>query len=274
MTEPRSYLYVPGDRAEMLDGAFDRGADAVIVDLEDAVSEDRKPLARDLVADWLTASPAVPVWIRIDADHRAADLDMISSGPGQFTSGVCVPKVAEATTLDDIGYPVMALIETAAGWLAAADIGRHHLTRLLACGEADLAADLGMDPSTDDAEMLPFRMHMIAASRACGLPGPVGPVHVDLGDAVGLERSTDSLRRMGFRSRAVVHPTQIDPVNRIMSPTDEELHWAERVLTRSMDAGAYRDDDGRLVDEAMLRRARALMARAGGRSPSEITDRS
>ncbi len=272
MTEPRSYLYIPGDRAPMLDRAFDRGADAVIVDLEDGVSEDRKPAARDLVADWLTASPPIPVWIRINADRRTEDLEMISSGPGRFIAGVCVPKVAEASDLDDIGHPVMALIESAAGWLAATDIGRHHLTQLLACGEADLAADLGADPSPDEAEMLPFRMHMIAASRACGLPAPAGPVHVDLGDLDGLERSTESLRRMGFRSRAVVHPAQIEPVNRVFSPTDQELAWAERVLAGS--GGAYRDEDDRMVDEAMLRRARALVARADGRSAPAVTDRS
>lgn len=258
MSRPATYLYVPGDRPNMLDRAFERGAGAVIFDLEDGVRQAHKSEARSLVAERLTRPPPVPVWVRIDTAHRDEDLAMLASGPGRFIAGVCVPKVDDANCLEGIDHPVMALIESARGWLGAAAIARHPSTRLLACGEADLVADLGMNPAPDESELLPFRAHMIAASRPAGLPPPVGPVHLRLEDSEGLDRTTHALRRLGFRSRAVVHPAQIEAVNRVMAPTVEELRWAELVLASAADGGATRSE-GTMVDEAVARRARSIL---------------
>lgn len=271
----RSYLYVPGDRPDMLAKAFTRGADALIVDLEDAVAPAAKPAARDTVADWLTdmGTAPVPVWVRINAgDERDTDVEAVAALPA--LSGLCVAKTDtsdELATLDRqltlLKSPAQLapLIESAAGVLAAPAIAAAPRVALLHLGEIDLAADLALTPGDDERELLFARSQIVLASRAANIAAPVAPVTANLGDLTHYRAGTTALKRLGFFGRACIHPSQIEIANEIYTPTEAETRWARDLLHQvaSASQGAYRDSDGDMVDEAVVRRARRIAATAG-----------
>ncbi|MBQ1066358.1 CoA ester lyase, partial [Micromonospora sp. D75] len=161
----RSYLYVPGDRADLRDKAAGRGADALVLDLEDAVTPARKAHARETVAGYLgAAAPAGPeLWVRINSDQVAADVEVLSPA----AAGVWVPK-AEPELLAEVdaalarvqrrlgpdapAFRVVALIETARGVLTAPRVAEAPRVLRLGLGEADLAGELGLQPGPERAE--------------------------------------------------------------------------------------------------------------------------
>jgi citrate lyase subunit beta / citryl-CoA lyase len=264
----RSWLYVPGN-SDKLAKAASRGADALILDLEDAVPIHEKEEARRAVAEYLRARTASSpsVWVRVNSgEPLAADVEAIAvAGP----DGISLPKVSSpdditrlVKELDGIDLPIVALIETAAGVLDAAAIARAPGVVRLAIGEADLSAELGITPSEDDRELAPMRAQIVLASAAAGIEPPVGPVSTDFRDLDAFRRSTVALRRMGFAGRATIHPAQIEIVNETFTPTDEEIHAAKRLLERYEAArgGVFVDDDGRMVDEAIVRAARRIVS--------------
>lgn len=263
----RSYLYVPGDKPEMLAKASGRGADALIVDLEDAVAPDRKDLARATVVDWLRArtDAAPPAWVRVNGDALLEDDVRAIVGAG--AAGIVVPKVSSP---DDIArtravsgaLPLCALIETADGMLDARAIARAPGVVRLAIGEADLGAELGMTPGTD--AWVSMRAHIVLVSAAAGIEQPVGPVATDLRDDVSLRGTTVLLRDMGFGARAAIHPAQVAIINEMFTPTDDEVARAHAVLGAASEhgGGAFRSGE-HMVDEAVLRSARRTLARAG-----------
>jgi len=273
----RSYLYVPGDQPEMLGKAASRGADAVIVDLEDAVALDRKTAARQAVTEWL-AGGDVPaeVWVRVNADSVADDIGAVVA-PG--VRGISVAKatrelVDEADTalaraeaergLEPGAVEVMPLIETAAAVLDLARIAAGPRVVRLAIGEADLTAELGMTPSPGEPELLALRVQLVVVSTAAGLDPPVGPVSTDFRDLEALRASTQDLVRLGFRARAAIHPAQVAVINEVLAPAAEEIARA-RALVERFEAGgqgATTDADGRMIDRAVIRAAEDVLARA------------
>ncbi|GAA1840570.1 HpcH/HpaI aldolase/citrate lyase family protein [Asanoa iriomotensis] len=264
----RSFLYVPGDQPAKLDKSLSCGADAVIVDLEDAVGPHRKAAARECVAGWLARSAPhdIEIWVRVNAGaHRPADLALVREAPN--VAGVCLAKcdsaddvrqVAELFAGRDVG--LMPLIESAAGVLRAEEIARVRGVRLLQLGEVDLAADLGLRPSDGD-ELDAYRAQIVLVSAAARLRPPPAPVDVHLADDDLFRRSTQRLRRRGFWGRACVHPRQVAIANEVFTPTDAELAEARDVLARLERSGdgVTVDGQGRMVDEAVALRARRLL---------------
>jgi citrate lyase subunit beta / citryl-CoA lyase len=262
----RSYLYVPGDRPERFAKALASGADAVILDLEDAVALPAKDAAREHVLGALAERAAddggrPEVWVRVNQGERGlADLAAIGAGPG--LTGVFLPKASAASvaaagaTLGPI--PAVALVESAATVLELPTLARSPGLVALAMGEVDLAADLGIDASDDGAELWPLRLSAVLASVAAGLAPLVGPVWVAVRDLDGLATSTVELRRRGFGARQAIHPDQVGPINAAFTPTAEEVDAARALLDSAGDAGngAWVGPDGRMVDEAVLRSAR------------------
>jgi citrate lyase subunit beta / citryl-CoA lyase len=283
----RTYLFVPGDRAEMLDKAPLRGADAVICDLEDAVASDRKQVARETVAAWLDRAPnaGCEVWIRTNAETAAADIDAVL---GRTVTGIVVAKagpqlvaeVDEALTTAEArlgllagSIAVMPIIESASAVLDMRAIAGGPRVQRLAAGEADLTSELGMAPDMDDG-LLPLRVQLVVTSAAAGIAPPVGPVETDFRDLQGLRASTVRLARMGFRARAAIHPAQVRVINEALTPSQDEVRHARSVVDRLADAGggATTDDAGRLIDQAVLKGARDVLARAamaGLQAPEE-----
>ncbi|EWM63097.1 MULTISPECIES: CoA ester lyase [unclassified Micromonospora] len=276
----RSYLYVPGDRADLLDKAAGRGADALVLDLEDAVTPARKAHARETVAGYLGAAvPAGPeLWVRINSDQVAADVEVLSPA----AAGVWVPK-AEPELLAEVdaalarvqrrlgpdapAFRVVALIETARGVLTAPRVAAAPRVLRLGLGEADLAGELGLQPGPDRAEFAPIRSQVVVASAAAGITPPVGPVETTLRDPERLELTTRALLRQGFRARSAIHPGQIATINEVFTPTEAEVASARAVLAALERAerggsGVATDADGRLLDRAVVRAAAEVVRRA------------
>lgn len=268
----RSYLYVPGDRVDRMPKALSAGADAVIVDLEDAVAADAKDTARAAVVAFLSElAPGGPaVLVRINATSVPQDLDALEPVLNRLDA-LYVPK-ATVSLLEQVdallgvrALPVVALVESAQGLLDAAPLARHRRVRNLAIGEADLTAELGIGPDAGPEVLAPLRMTVIVASAAAGIDPPTGPVSTEVRDLTGYRASTEAVRAMGFGARSAIHPDQVGVINEVFTPTAEELA-AARAVVEGHDAALARgeavhvDDRGRMVDEAVVRAARRLLA--------------
>ncbi|WP_231509972.1 HpcH/HpaI aldolase/citrate lyase family protein [Streptosporangium roseum] len=283
MMSARSYLYVPGNAPEKLAKACGRGADVLIVDLEDAVPHAGKPAARAAVADWLAQGPSGPeIWVRVNpgpaghADARAVI--------GPALTGLSVAKAESAaeievlaSLLDDAEaiaglasgtIALMPLLESGAAVFQARAIARAPRVTRLQLGEADLAADLGITPGPEGMELLWARSLVVAASAAAGIAPPVAPVSVEVRDLAAFRQSTEALARLGFVGRACVHPAQVPVAREVFTPSAEALDAARSLLARYEQALATGtavclDEAGRLVDEAVVRSARRVVGMAG-----------
>lgn len=284
MSTPRSYLYVPGNAPDRLAKALDRGADALIVDLEDAVPPGGKEQARTDVAAWVrdTAPTArSEIWVRVNPGERGLADAAAVVAPG--LRGVVAAKAgssedlraldavlhhAESSTGCEPGaVAVVPLVETAPAVLDLAGLAHGPRVRRLQLGEADLAADLGISPGPDQLELLYVRSSLVLVSAACGLDPPVAPVSTDFRDLDRLRRSTEALARLGFVGRACIHPAQVAVVNEVFIPDPAELDRARRLIADfevavAAGSGVLLDDRGRMVDEAVVRQARRLVALA------------
>ncbi|MCO7219029.1 CoA ester lyase [Klenkia sp. PcliD-1-E] len=275
----RSWLYVPGDRPDRFDKAVATGAGAVVLDLEDAVPPAGKDDARAAVVDWL-AGPATDtqVWVRVGTGQRGAD-DVAAVARGARLTGVLLPKAStrallervhdqlsaaeEATGRAPCTLGVSPLVESAAGVLAAPALAGGPRVRCLQLGEVDLAADLGVTPGPDGAELLLARSSVVLASAAAGIAPPPAAVSTVFRDLAAFEAETRRLVALGFRGRACIHPAQVEVVERVCRPAPEEVAAAREVLARlEASPGVAVGADGTLLDEAVARRARATLALA------------
>ncbi len=256
----RSLLFVPGSRPDRFAKASNSGADAVVLDLEDAVGADEKSAARGHVASWLLENAAV---VRINAagtsDHEA-DLDVVAGLPGLL--GVMLPKAEDAHQVESVaarsGAPVLPLVETAQGIRSVDRVAAASGSARLVIGTLDLAADLGAEDTWDS--MLLARSELVLASRVAGLPAPVDGVHVALADVDGLTASTARARSLGFGARLCIHPEQVRVVHAAFAPSDAEIERARAVLDMADAVGTV---DGVFVDEPVRKWARAVLERAG-----------
>ncbi|MFE3143306.1 HpcH/HpaI aldolase/citrate lyase family protein [Streptomyces scopuliridis] len=261
---PLTWLYVPGDRPEVMAKALSSGADVVIVDLEDAVAPDRKEYARATTAEFLSSSHEIPVHVRI-ADER--DLPSLAGLPG--LSGLRVPKVSHASDIHRVAsrapdVALYALLESAlAVEHAHAIAAAHPAVRGIALGEADLRADLGV---RDDAGLDWSRGRAVVAARAAGLAPPAQSVYPDVQDLDGLAASCRHGRALGLVGRAAIHPRQLPVIERAYLPTAQEIVEAEEIIeAAAADAGAHALPDGRFVDAAIVAAARRTLSLASRR---------
>ncbi|MEV4878408.1 HpcH/HpaI aldolase/citrate lyase family protein [Streptomyces cyaneofuscatus] len=264
---PLTWLYVPGDRPEVVAKALGCGADVVIVDLEDAVAPDRKEYARaataELLADPVTAAPdAVPLHVRV---HGEDDIRALMELPG--LSGLRLPKITHAVSVHHVaavapGVPLYPLLESAlalehAYSIASADPA----VRGIALGEADLRADLGV---REDRGLDWSRSRLVVAARAAALPPPAQSVFPDVRDLDGLWASCVRGRGLGLLGRAAIHPRQLEVIERAFRPSAREIEEAEEIVAASaVEAGALALPDGRFVDAAVVASARRTLAIAG-----------
>jgi len=265
---PRSWLYVPGHRAERVAKALVAGADAVVVDLEDAVPPDRKADARTAIAPAVATVPAdgPRVWARVNGPEGPwgeADLDAVT---GSGIAGVRLPRSEDPATVRRVaertGLPLQLVIESAAGLTRAVDLAAAHpLVAGIGLGEADLSADLRL---VSDAGLDWARGWIVVAARAAGLPSPVQSVWTDVADLDGLRASCERGLATGFVGRSVVHPRQIPVVHDVYTPTPEQVRRATAVVRTADEARArgevaVLDEDGRFVDPAVVERARVVL---------------
>jgi citrate lyase subunit beta/citryl-CoA lyase len=264
----RSLLFVPGNRPERFDKARDSGADAVILDLEDAVPPEEKSRARDAVAGRL--DPQRPVILRINSRETSwfADDAALAAHPG--VAAVMLPKTERAEdvrALASLGCAqVLALIETASGFDNAKDIARESAVQRLVFGSIDFQLDLGI--AGEGEELLLFRSGLVLASRLAGLARPIDGVSTALDDPAALAADATRARRLGFGGKLCIHPKQVAAVNAAFTPTAEAIQWARRVLDAAAAAGgAAVAVDGKMVDRPVILRAEAILAEAGASNP-------
>ena len=259
----RSYLFVPGNRPDRFDKACATRAQAVIVDLEDAVPPAEKERARAALAHWLT--PQRQVLVRINAAETpwfAADL-RVCGQPG--VGGIVLPKAERAEDIVRVAaacrnVPVLPLIESAQGlWnvLAVAQAGN---VKALLFGSLDYQADLGIS----DDDLLHARSQIVLVSRVAGIEPPVDGVTQAIDDPELLRRDCHRSRQLGFAGKLCIHPSQVDIVNACFAPTEEEVAWAGRVVEGFERAhGNAVQVDGRMVDRPVLLKAQAILREAG-----------
>jgi citrate lyase subunit beta / citryl-CoA lyase len=254
----RSYLYVPGDDGRRIEKALAGEADAVVLDLEDAVAPNRKEEARETVARVLKSKPEKPIFVRVNAvgtELSAADIDAVR---GRHLAGLRLPKTESvesvrlvAQTLEELdsGARIQCLIESALGLERAFEIATsHERVAGISLGEADLSADLGV---SDETGLL------YARSRI---------VYTNVHDLEGLRYSTEAGKRLGFVGRSAIHPFQVPVVNEIFTPTEEEVSEAQGLLDQlGSEEGAFVLEDGRFVDRAAVESARLTLALGRGR---------
>jgi len=270
----RSYLYAPGNRPELFEKALKSGADGVILDLEDSVPVGEKAAATQHVASYLSdgeASPTDPeIWVRVNNRPGLLEDELAALGGLGRLAGISAPKVEGVGVLDRMDQflpehvEVWGLIESASGLTTIVEIATHRRVHRLGLGEADLIADLKMNPSPERIELMSIRVDLVVASAAARIDQPVGPAFVDIGDQQDLERSSQQLRRLGFGGRSAVHPKQVEAINRAFTPTESEIERAEELI-RSLGEGSEQgtavvvDSHGMMVDEAVVRSARHVL---------------
>ena len=259
----RSWLFVPATRPERFAKAAASGADLVIVDLEDAVAAESKESARADAAAWLAGDGAAAVRVNpVDSEHHAADVETVAGLPGLRAVLVPMADSVEALTSlhERLGEEVALVpqVETAAGLVRAVELASSPGVARLAFGHLDFAFDV--DAAPDGGTIDHARSALVVASRAAGVAGPVDSVTTDLDDAEATRRDAARARSLGFTGKLCIHPRQVGSVNEAMSPTDDEVLWAERVLAAGT-SGAARVD-GQMVDAPVVARAERIRARA------------
>lgn len=279
---PRSYLFAPGSSARLVGKVFDAGADAIVLDLEDAVAPADKEVAREQVAAAVASRPEADgheVWVRVNGIGDAAWRLDVAAVAGKGLTGIRVPKVESLADLDAVdaaltaaeseqaleagSIAVTATVESAAGVLAAETLARHPRVTTLAFGAADFLADVGAEPDADGLSTLVARSHLVLASRAAGIAAPIAPVYTELDDDEGLRSSSLQARQLGFGGRSCIHPRQLSTVHAVFTPDATAVASARRTIEafeRARGGGAV--EGGRFVDAASVRRAQGLLARA------------
>lgn len=254
-------LFVPADRPDRFAKAVASGADAVIIDLEDAVATGVKNQVRKNLATL--ASFVCPMIVRINASstpwHRD-DIDALRDLGRPF--GVMVPKIETSVSADEVraklgsDVPIIGLIETAKG-LAAVETIAYSVDRL-AFGSLDYCLDIGC--AHTDAALLFARSRIVLAARLAEAPPPIDGVTVNLSQSDILAAEIANARTLGFAAKLAIHPRQIGLIVAGFRPTDAERARAERILAAP--EGKTVSVDGLMVDEPVRRAARALLQRA------------
>ena len=269
-TDPRTYLFVPGNRPDRFGKALASGADAVVLDLEDAVVADGKDAAREAVRAWAAdATPAdrAKVVVRtndLGSPHAAADLAAVAEAG---ITAIMLPKTESA---DDVAtvrsaapdVVVLALVESARGLAAAEEIAAAPGVVRLVFGTLDYALDLDLEID-DAADGLSYAAGRLAvASRCAGIATPVGGVTPQLGDEARLLADLAWSRRHGLGAKLCIHPAQVAAIHAALAPTTQAVERARRVLEADAGSPGAAQLDGRMIDRPVVLAARRTLARA------------
>ena len=257
----RSLLFLPASNPRAIAKARGAGSDLVVLDLEDAVKPEDKVSARSAAVEAVSSPWAVPVAIRVNGvgtEWHSLDLDAVAGSKADLA---VVPRATSAHLIHDIAAtlskPVLAMIETAAGVLAAAEIASE--TAGLIAGTNDLRADLRLPlDSTRDPISASLQLIVLAA-RAAGVAVFDG-VFNNLEDAASFEREAEEGRRLGFDGKSLIHPNQIAPCHRAFAPSAAEVERAQ-ALVAAFHGGAERFGN-EMIERMHVEAAQRVLARA------------
>jgi citrate lyase subunit beta/citryl-CoA lyase len=284
MNPVRSMLFTPGNRLDMLEKAVHSGTDAVIVDLEDSVAVDNKPEARENLAR-LPESP-VPYFVRTNAVETGLLWDDVVATGQANVAGVIIPKAESPVTLSQIDGALTALELT-----SNKPVGSLTLIPLIESGlgvrltyemtkasnrvecvmfgggeQGDLVADLGVEWTPEGTGLMQARSQVLLSSRAAGVPYPMEAVFMDFRNLEGLRAECELARTLGYIGKVAIHPAQIPIINDVFTPSSEVVDYQRKVLAAFEEAEANGQAsiavDGKMVDYAVARVARTIIARA------------
>ena len=284
----RSYLFAPGDNEKLLQKVFTAGADAVVLDLEDAVAPANKASARQLVNQRLQMLPSVAaklpaIYLRINAISTQFWQADVALAAHPLVRGIRMGKAASLAELQaadneladaerQAGLVVGSLrlvptIESATGLLNAVDMARHPRVEALSFGAADFAKDIGAEVDADETQTLFARSQLVVVSRAAGLNPPIASVYTKLKDLDGLRASSDAQRRLGFFGRSCIHPSQLPIIHEVFTPQPKAVAEARVIVaafeqTQLTGAAVTTLTSGQFVDAPLVERARAVLSLA------------
>lgn len=276
----RSFLFAPGNHSRRVEKALTLDADAVILDLEDAVAMAEKPATRGLVAAALNRPRSGLLYARVnpvDTEFCYADLTAVVA-PG--LDGIILPKVDTARGLATVDWllaqlerergiapgsiDLIPIIENARGLANVEAILQTGIrVKRIAFGAGDFTLDLNMAWSRGEAELSYARAKIATASRAAGIEAPLDTVWVDLNDPQGLEASCRTALGYGFQGKMCIHPTQVPVVNSVFTPSEAEVAFAQQVVAAFKQAEAEGvasiQLDGKFIDYPIVYRARRVL---------------
>lgn len=284
MDPVRSMLFTPGNRLDMLGKAVHSGTDAVIVDLEDSVAVDNKPEARANLAQ-LPDSP-VDYYVRTNAVETGMLWDDVVAAGLSPAVGVIVPKAEDPMVISRVdgaltaleltsGRPtgsitIIPLIESAIGvrltYEMALASDRVECVMFGGGEQGDLVADLGVEWTPEGTGLMQARSQVLLSSRAAGVPYPMEAVFMDFRNPDGLRVECELARTLGYVGKVAIHPAQIEVINDVFTPAPDVVEYQRKVLAAFEEAEAEGKAsiavDGKMVDYAVARVARAVIARA------------
>ncbi|QWD61890.1 CoA ester lyase [Polynucleobacter sp. MWH-UH25E] len=267
-----NFLFVPGTRPERFLKALDSGASGVILDLEDAVAEEDKETARAAIRS---------AWSQF-SDEQKKRLVIRTNSPGsKFYSAdlilaqelqVACILIPKSESLDQINGAALILPNTAIIPMIETALGLHHLNEIansnqvlrLALGNLDLQADLGMMCDAQETGLQTARYQIVLASRLAQITPPVDGVTPSTDDLPRITDDAERAKRMGFGAKLCIHPKQVAIVQAAFMPTEEEVHWAQRVIEadKTSKGGAVKLD-GKMIDRPVVLLAKRTLAIAG-----------
>lgn len=278
----RSLLFAPGNHPRKAKKVFGAGADAAILDLEDAVPLAEKPATRAAVVEALKRPRDGLGYVRVNAFDTEFCQGDLAQVVGPWLDGIVLPKAESAAELQSAdnqvaklesdqdmepgAIDIVPIIETAKGLAAVSDIaGCGSRVRRLSFGAVDFAKDLNMRLSLDEWELTPARAAIALASRVAGLDAPLDSVWVHYRDTEGLVKSAERVRDMGFQGKMCIHPDQVAPVNDAFTPGDDEVAKAETIVAAfeaaEAEGSASIQIDGFFVDYPVVEQARRTLDR-------------
>jgi citrate lyase subunit beta/citryl-CoA lyase len=278
----RTMLFVPGNNMRMLHKAGTLDADAIIIDLEDAVPMEDKETARVFVREGIetVCKGGSMVFVRVNGLATGLAGQDLEESVCDGLDGIVLPKAESKKDILDIeailekiekrkglrvgSTTIVPILETAKGVLNAVEVASASpRVAGLSFGAVDFTRDLGVSLSKEGIELSYPRAHVALAARAAGIPA-VDTVFIDIMDKEGLSRDSKAAKQLGFRGKLLIHPNQIQPVNEIFSPTQHEVEYCKRVVAtfkeaQTRGAGAI-SLDGKMIDYANYRQAEDILA--------------
>lgn len=258
----RTLLFLPASNPRAIEKARGLPADMIILDLEDAVKPDDKASARSAAVEAVqTGFGGRPAAIRVNMQDSPWYTDDVAAVAGSGADYVILPKAETSGQVEKLGamaeMPVLAMIETARGVLAAAAIAP--ATAGLIAGTNDLAADLAIPPGSGRSGLAHSLQMVVLAARAAGVAAFDG-VYNRLEDDAGLAGQCREGRAFGFDGKSLIHPSQIETANRLFGPAEADIETAGRLIAAA--TGGAERFEGRMIEAMHVDQARALLARA------------
>jgi len=284
MQPNRTFLFAPGNHPRKVEKVFDSGADAVILDLEDAVAIAEKPATRAVVVEALQRPRKCRGYIRVNALDTEFCFEDIDAVIAAGVDGIILPKVERAADLQMVdwmmtgleqrrglpagGIDLIPIIETGRGMADIRAIGGAGIDRMrrLSFGAGDYTRDMGMEWTLAEAELAPYQAEVVLASRINDLEPPLDTVFIHIKEHEAFKASCERVKNMGFQGKLCIHPGQIEAANAAFSPSPEEATFARKVITEfakaEAEGSASIQIDGYFVDYPIVEKARRIVALA------------